>query len=216
MYLGTSVASHRPCCIRLVACCKQIELPEEEESGDDLGNDLGDDDDDGSDDDSYFDAGFLCASIPIKDLYLEKEEDVSTRGGRLALIRRMLTSMDKDDAYGRVYMLDKKLLEGICAVFELNNLSKRLPKRGFDDLVIKALSHLMGDESISLPISDLQEKDLLTVPASKGTVTETVHGITMIPADLELYKPLIAEYTGCPINEVRFILTCTNCIYMLR
>ena len=208
MYLGTSVASHRPCCIRLVACCKQIELPEEEESGDDLGNDLGDDDDDGSDDDSYFDAGFLCASIPIKDLYLEKEEDVSTRDERLALIRRMLRSMNWDDAFGRVYMLKKNLLEGICAAFELNDSSERLPTSGFDDLVIKALSHLMGDKALSLRISDLKEGGLMTVPDPERMVTETVDGITWLPADIELYGQVLAEYTGCPIDKVRFILTC--------
>jgi hypothetical protein len=149
-------------------------------------------------------------------LYRKNGDDITTRNGRRVFIERMLTSMDKDNALGCVSMLEKNLLEGVCAVYELDDLWKRLPERGVDDLEKAVFFHLTGGKSLSLPISDLQEDDLMTVPESAGTVTETVHGITMIPADLELYKPLIAEYTGCPINEVRFILTCTNCIYMLR
>ena len=181
-----------------------MELPEEE-SGDGLDDD---DDDDGSD--SYFadDAGALWITIPISNLYLEKGDDISTRDGRLAFIRRMLRLMKEDDAFGWVSMLDTNLLEGICAAFELNGSSKRLPKRGVLELEIKALSHLVGDKALSLPVSDLQEVDLMTVPESEGAVTVTVHGTTMIPLDLGLYKQLLAEYTGCCIDEVRFFDWC--------
>ena len=67
---------------------------------------------------------------------------------------------------------------------------------------------LIFDKALSLPVSDLQEVDLMTVPESEGAVTVPVHGTTMIPLDLGLYKQLLAEYTGCCIDEVRFFDWC--------
>ena len=154
-------------------------------------------------------------------LFRQVSDEIDTISGLRRLVRRVLSVVKEEVALEYVSHFPINLLQGVCAAMELDDTSKRLPyvikghicdllraidndeplsSKIFNSLIFRAHRHLIEDDPLMLPRSNVKEEELPPIPASKGLTTAVVEGTTMVPSNLEEYREILAEYTGRPVE----------------